>query len=60
MPLHKPKGRGRKAVRRAVSRNMHELAKANRSKPASKRRSLKQRIAISLHAAGVGKKRKKK
>lgn len=56
MPLYKAKGKSKKAVRKATSKNIRELYKANKSKPKGKKRSAKQMIAIGISAA----KRKKK
>jgi hypothetical protein len=47
MPLKKAKGRSKKEVNKAVSQNMHQLSKDNKSKP----RSLQQRLAIAISAA---------
>lgn len=59
MPLKKArKGAGKKAVQKAVSYNIAELTRANKSKPSSERRSKAQIAAISYSAAGE--KRKKK
>lgn len=56
MPLKKSSGPGKKAKQKAVSYNIAELTRANRSKPASQRRSREQISAISFSAA----KRRKK
>lgn len=53
MPAHKAKGKSKKAFNKAVSANMHELAKN------PKGRSHKQMVAIALSEARGGKKRKK-
>ena len=42
MPLKKAKGKGEKAIQKAVSTNIQELTRANREKPAGKKRSEKQ------------------
>lgn len=54
MPLKKAANHSKKACQAAVKANMHEL-KHNGKRP----RSLQQRVAISLNAAGCGRKRKK-
>lgn len=58
MPLKKSSGKSKKAVQRAVSYNIAELTRANKSKPASERRSPAQIAAIGYSAARGGKKRK--
>jgi hypothetical protein len=59
MPLKKAsKGAGKKAIQKAVSYNIAELTRANKSKPASERRGKAQIAAISYSAARGGKKRK--
>jgi len=58
MPLQKASGRSKKAISKAASYNISELTNANKSKPASEKRSRKQIIAIGLSAARGGKKRK--
>lgn len=57
MPLYKAKGKGKKAVNSAVSKNIKELYMANESKPAGKKRSREQMIAIGIAAAKRGKKK---
>jgi hypothetical protein len=57
MPLKKASGRGKKAVQKAVSSNIAELTRANKSKPAGKKRSPAQIAAIAYSAAGKSKKR---
>jgi hypothetical protein len=51
MPLPKAKGYGKKATQKAVSQNITELTKANKSKPKSKKRSKGQIAAIAYSAA---------
>jgi len=51
MPLKKAKGKGEKAVQKAVSANIQELTRANREKPTGKKRSEKQIAAIAYSAA---------
>lgn len=58
MPLKKSSGKSKKAFQKAVSYNIAELTRANKSKPASEKRSKSQIAAISYSAAGE--KRKKK
>lgn len=55
MPLIK--GRGKNGVKKAVAANIAELTRANKSKPAGKKRSREQIIAI---AYSVAKKKGKK
>lgn len=56
MPLKKSSGKSKKAVQSAVSYNIAELTRANRSKPAGQKRSKAQIAAIAFSSA----KRKKK
>lgn len=58
MPLKKSSSKSKKAIQKAASYNISELTQANKSKPASEKRSRKQIIAIGLSAARGGKKRK--
>lgn len=59
MPLKRArKGAGKKAMQNAASYNISELTNANKSKPASQKRSRAQIIAIGLSAARGGKKHK--
>lgn len=58
MPLQKASGRGKKAMQKAVSSNIAELTRANKTKPAGEKRSRAQVAAIAYSAAGE--KRKKK
>lgn len=51
MPLKKAKGTTKKAMNKAVSANIQELTRANREKPANKKRSEKQIAAIAYSAA---------
>jgi hypothetical protein len=51
MPLKKAKGSTKKAMNKAVSANIQELTRANREKPANKKRSEKQIAAIAYSAA---------
>jgi len=51
MPLKKAKGTTKKAMNKAVSANIQELTRANREKPAGKKRSEKQIAAIAYSAA---------
>ena len=51
MPLKKARGKGEKAIQKAVSANIQELTRANREKPAGKKRSEKQIAAIAYSAA---------
>jgi hypothetical protein len=51
MPLKKAKGTAKKAMNKAVSANIQELTRANREKPAGKKRSEKQIAAIAYSAA---------
>lgn len=53
MPLKKSSGKGRKAINKAVSENIHELVHHG-----TKKRSHKQIVAIAESAARKGKKRK--
>lgn len=57
MPLKKAKSKRKKDVQKAVSSNIAELTRANKSKPASKQRSRAQIAAISYSAAGQKKKK---
>jgi hypothetical protein len=57
MPLQKARGKGKKAVQKAVSANIAELTRANKSKPAGKVRSRAQIAAIAYSAAGKKKKK---
>jgi len=59
MPLKKA-GKGKKSKQEAVSYNIAELTRANKSKPASEKRSKAQMAAISYSAAGEKRKKKKK
>lgn len=52
MPLKKASGKGKAAVQKAVSANIQELTRANREKPAGKKRSKEQIAAIAYSAAG--------
>lgn len=56
MPLKKASGKGKKATQAAISYNISELTRTNRSKAPDKKRSRAQISAISYSAA----KRKKK
>lgn len=56
MPLKRASGKGKKVTQSAVSYNIAELTRANRSKPPGQKRSKAQIAAISYSAA----KRKKK
>ncbi len=59
MPLKKArKGASKKAIQNAVSYNISELTKTNRSKSPSEKRSKAQIVAIAFSAAGKSKKRK--
>lgn len=59
MPLKKVrKGAGKKSIQKAVSYNIAELTRANKSKPSAEKRSRSQIAAIAYSAAGE--KRKKK
>jgi hypothetical protein len=51
MPLKKASGKGKAAVQKAVSANIQELTRANREKPAGKKRSKEQIAAIAYSAA---------
>lgn len=51
MPLKKASGKGKAAVQKAVSTNIQELTRANREKPAGKKRSKEQIAAIAYSAA---------
>lgn len=51
MPLKKASGKGKKAVQSAVSFNIAELTRADKSKPANKQRSRAQRAAIAYSFA---------
>ena len=51
MPLKKTKGTGKKSVQKAVSYNIAELTRANKSKPAGEKRSRAQIAAIAYSAA---------
>jgi len=51
MPLKKARGTSKKAMNKAVSANIQELTRANREKPANKKRSEKQIAAIAYSAA---------
>jgi hypothetical protein len=51
MPLKKARGKGEKAIQKAVSANIQELTRANREKPTAKKRSEKQIAAIAYSAA---------
>jgi len=51
MPLKKASGKGKPAVQKAVSANIQELTRANREKPAGKKRSKEQIAAIAYSAA---------
>lgn len=57
MPLQRAGGKGKKAVRKAVSANISELTNANKSKPAGKKRKRDQIIAIAISEAKKGKKK---
>jgi len=51
MPLKKATGKGKAAMQKAVSENIQELTRANREKPAGKKRSKEQIAAIAYSAA---------
>jgi hypothetical protein len=51
MPLKKATGKGKAAMQKAVSANIQELTRANREKPAGKKRSKEQIAAIAYSAA---------
>jgi len=51
MPLKKAKGATKKAMNKAVSASIQELTRANREKPAGKKRSKEQIAAIAYSAA---------
>lgn len=51
MPLKKASGKGKAAMQKAVSANIQELTRANREKPAGKKRSKEQIAAIAYSAA---------
>jgi hypothetical protein len=51
MPLKKSSGKGKAAMQKAVSANIQELTRANREKPAGKKRSKEQIAAIAYSAA---------
>lgn len=51
MPLKKASGKGKAAVQKAVSANIQELTRANREKPAGKKRSKEQIAAIAYSSA---------
>jgi hypothetical protein len=56
MPLKKSYGKTKGAVQKAVSYNIAELTRANKSKPASQKRSREQIAAIAFSAARKKKK----
>lgn len=58
MPAYKAKGKGKKAVQEAVSKNIKELYRANASKPSDKKRSHAQIVAIAYSEAKPKKKGK--
>jgi len=58
MPLKKSSGRSKKSIQKAVSYNIAELTRANKSKAPGEKRSRAQIAAISYSAAGANKKRK--
>jgi len=51
MPLIKAGGKGKKAIRKAVSANISELTNANKSKAPGKKRKRDQIIAIAISEA---------
>lgn len=51
MPLKKSTGKGKASMQKAVSANIQELTRANREKPAGKKRSKEQIAAIAYSAA---------
>lgn len=58
MPLKKASGKSKKSMQNAVSYNIAELTRANKSKPTGEKRSKAQIAAIGYSAARGGKKRK--
>lgn len=58
MPLKKSSGKSKKAMNSAVSYNIAELTRANKTKPSGEKRSKAQIAAIGYSAARGGKKRK--
>lgn len=58
MPLKRASGKSKKSIQQAVSYNIAELTRANKSKPAGEKRSRAQIAAIGFSAARGGKKRK--
>lgn len=58
MPLKKASSKSKKSIQKAVSYNIAELTRANKSKPASEKRSRAQIAAIGFSAARGGKKQK--
>jgi hypothetical protein len=58
MPLRKASSKSKKSVQKAVSYNIAELTRANKTKPAGEKRSRAQIAAIGFNAARGGKKRK--
>lgn len=51
MPLKKSSGKSKKAIQKAVSYNISELTKANKTKSPSEKRSRAQIAAIAYSAA---------
>lgn len=58
MPLKKASGKSKKSMQNAVSYNIAELTRANKSKATGEKRSKAQIAAIGFSAARSGKKRK--
>jgi len=51
MPLKKAKSKSKSSVQKAVSYNIAELTRANKSKPSGQKRSRQQIAAIAYSAA---------
>lgn len=58
MPAVKAKNRSKKAVQTAVAKNMQGLVAANKRRPADKKRSQEQMVAIAYAEARPKKKKK--
>lgn len=58
MPAVRAKGTSKKAVQKAVAKNMQGLVAANKERPKDKQRSQAQMVAIAFSESRGGKKRK--
>ena len=59
MPVYKAKSRKKADIQKAVSKNIQGLVAADKNRPASKRRPMKQIVAIAYAESKPNKKKKK-